>query len=633
MKKLWMLVLALLPAVTGQAAQITVGAWSPIFQGIDLASGQQTAQVAGEVNHRVLCLRVDLSDPGVQLFTTPKCTNCGGYDTLAQNTSHFVEQYKTQVAVNGAFYSSSFGPNDVPLGTPEDVLGLAISEGTVVSPGGATTHAATFLFTEDKLAIHVLTNAPATNTAGIYTAVSGNQNLLVDGVNVQVPIPNDLDPRTALGLSQDRRYLYLMTIDGRQAGWSDGADWYNTGEWLLRFGAWNGINIDGGGSTTMVMQDCAGGALRLNRSSFVAAYGRERIIGHNFGVRARPLPAAANAPAITPGSSTATITWTTDFPGSTRVEYGTTAALGSSTPLDSRLVRQHVATLTGLLPGSNYFFRAVSAGAAGETYSYDCRLTTVRSVQTTEVFPLTKTWRYTTNNLDAVNWKAAAYDDSGWSGPGAGLLYVLESSLGVSPRNTAMPPLAAVTTIPRTYYFRTRFNFTGSAAGVSMTFSNYIDDGAVFYLNGVELQRVRMPAAPNLIANATSPTGVPCTGTIQQGDALTTCPDVFTVSGTTLANALVQGENVVAVEVHNLTGTDLVFGTALLKNATVIEAPKLNLLQEGEAVTLYWNGEGFTLQESDDIGAPANWTDVAGPVVTSPHTVTRGASKFYRLRN
>ena len=81
-----------------------------------------------------------------------------------------------------------------------------------------------------------------------------------------------------------------MTIDGRQPGWSDGADFHDTGEWLLRFGAADGINVDGGGSTTMVMADCQGGAVRLNRSSFVATYGRERNNGHNFGVYAKPLP-------------------------------------------------------------------------------------------------------------------------------------------------------------------------------------------------------------------------------------------------------------------------------------------------------------------------------------------------------
>src|SRR5262245_26257280 len=53
------------------AATITVSPWTPVFQGIDLASGQQQAVTSGERNHQVLCYRVDLTQPGLRLFTTP----------------------------------------------------------------------------------------------------------------------------------------------------------------------------------------------------------------------------------------------------------------------------------------------------------------------------------------------------------------------------------------------------------------------------------------------------------------------------------------------------------------------------------------------------------------------------------
>src|ERR1051325_2547057 len=86
------------------AADVTVSAWNPIFKGIDLASGQQQATLAGEVNHRVFCLRVDLTDPDVRLLTTPKCPSCGA-DTTAENTSLFRENHQLQVAVNGAFFA------------------------------------------------------------------------------------------------------------------------------------------------------------------------------------------------------------------------------------------------------------------------------------------------------------------------------------------------------------------------------------------------------------------------------------------------------------------------------------------------------------------------------------------------
>lgn len=612
-----------------QAATVTVDPWTPIFKGIDIAGGQQQATVGGEFNHRTLCYRIDLSDPDVVLFTTPRCTNCSGYDTLAQSTSLFLEEYGVQVAINGGFYSSSLGPNDVPAGTPEDVRGLAISKGALVSSADDPTRAATFLFTTNNETLFVPNNNPPVGTEGMFTAISGDRTLLTNGVVSQNPNPNDRDPRSAIGISEDRRYLYLMTLDGRQAGWSDGADWYSTALWLQRFGAFEGINIDGGGSTTMAMADCQGKAVRLNRSSFVAAYGRERIIGHNFGVFAPPLPSELKNLHITPGQTTAVITWETESESTTQVGYGLTSAYGNSTPLDDRPTRKHVATLAGLAQGSNYFFNAISTSSSG-TSTQACRFTTLTSLSRTELFGITKSWTYTTNNLDGVNWKAPGYNDTGWMGEGPGLLYVLETRATVSPRNTEMPPTSG-TSIPRTYYFRTHFEFSGGTDGLSLMFSNYVDDGAVFYLNGAEVHRLRMPAAPTVIVNSTVASGFPCVGNIQSGDANTTCPDVFSISGN-LVNNLVQGNNVIAVEVHNATGFDLVFGSALAKITPFLVAPNLTIWTEGDVTTLFWNGEGFALQSSQDLSSPNNWADVAG-APQSPVSVTNATSTFYRLKN
>jgi len=105
---------------------------------------------------------------------------------------------------------------------------------------------------------------------------------------------------------------------------------------------------------------------------------------------------------------------------------------------------------------------------------------------------------------------------------------------------------------------------------------------------------------------------------------------VFSVRG----GALVQGDNVLAVEVHNyVTSSDLVFGMALLKNTEEIQPPRLQMLIENNVVTLFWNGAGFVLQESSDLGLVPSWTDVPGPVTVSPYSVTNGTSTFYRLRN
>ncbi|MGH7196419.1 MAG: fibronectin type III domain-containing protein [Candidatus Saccharimonadales bacterium] len=82
-------------------------------------------------------------------------------------------------------------------------------------------------------------------------------------------------------------------------------------------------------------------------------------------------PADATPPAISAVSSSnvttnaATITWTTDEAADTQVEYGTTAAYGSSTPLNATLATSHSAGLSGLASNTTYHYRVLSRDSAG----------------------------------------------------------------------------------------------------------------------------------------------------------------------------------------------------------------------------------------------------------------------------
>ena len=178
--------------------------------------------------------------------------------------------------------------------------------------------------------------------------------------------------------------------------------------------------------------------------------------------------------------------------------------------------------------------------------------------QTNLVFALSNSWGYEqTTNLDGIAWQAAAYDDTNWPS-GAGLLAYETCGCVPEPIRTTL----STNNGRFTFYFRTHFNFSGNPATVSLLFSNYIDDGAVFYLNGVEIQRVGMPVG-GVTYNTPASRGV--------GDA--TSADIFFVSGNLLTN-LVVGDNVLAVEVHQITATssDIVFGSALYRVTGSINA-------------------------------------------------------------
>jgi len=182
---------------------------------------------------------------------------------------------------------------------------------------------------------------------------------------------------------------------------------------------------------------------------------------------------------------------------------------------------------------------------------------TARAVITTNIaLNITSPWRYRTNNLDAVPaWKTPPYDDSAWPGPSNALLYI-ESATLVAPKNTPLPQRPGGGPM-LTYYFRTAFTLTNAPQVTSLIFSNLIDDGAVFYLNGVEIQRVRMNAGTITYTNLAS--SLPPSGDITNYES-------FIITGG-LLNNLVSGVNTLAAEVHQqaATSSDIVFGLCAIQ--------------------------------------------------------------------
>ena len=91
-------------------------------------------------------------------------------------------------------------------------------------------------------------------------------------------------PRTAIGVKSDSRTLVLIVVDGRQPGWSDGATLEELAQVLIEAGVVDAVNLDGGGSTTMVWRDPGIGLLRTNRASGVSGF---RPVANALGIRVR----------------------------------------------------------------------------------------------------------------------------------------------------------------------------------------------------------------------------------------------------------------------------------------------------------------------------------------------------------
>src|SRR6266487_4234799 len=343
------LALAFLIAAVPARATPVIGPWKPLFKGVDYSVSTNIPAGGDFPNLQVVhAFRVDLTDPDIRLLTTPRISNyaAGNRETGGLTVSDFLKTHHLQAAINANF----FDPNSyyLPAGTPMDVYGLAISEGVVVSAQDGPNHASAILFDTNNQATVIHTNWPPASLNGIYTAGSGNYPLVVAGRNVvNQGTAREVDPRTVFGLSQDRHFLYLVGIDGRQPGYSVGANDYESAAWLLLLGAYDSINVDGGGSTTLVIEDSTGAPIRLNQSSAVADSGRERTVGSHLGVFAKPLSGFIDDVVALADDTTVRITWTTLEPASSEVEYGVSTEFGNDTGVQPAPVTNHLVQLTG----------------------------------------------------------------------------------------------------------------------------------------------------------------------------------------------------------------------------------------------------------------------------------------------
>ncbi|HKQ38025.1 MAG TPA: immunoglobulin domain-containing protein [Verrucomicrobiae bacterium] len=163
--------------------------------------------------------------------------------------------------------------------------------------------------------------------------------------------------------------------------------------------------------------------------------------------------------------------------------------------------------------------------------------------------PLISEWHYNQfgTNL-ATAWREAAYDDSAW--PIGTAAFALEDNPAVIPyTNTVLSLTNTAGARVITYYFRTRFPYSGSSDPVWLGLSTLVDDGAIVYLNGVEVYRLNMPPGPAAYGTLAS-------------NALN---DAEFKGSDFLATNLINGENFLAVEVHQVstTSSDVVFGLQL----------------------------------------------------------------------
>jgi hypothetical protein len=279
MKRLAVLAVALL--VVAPAPGFSSAAWQAAqpFQGVTYFD--KSASEPRPLHMHVA--QIDLRAPGIRF----KLSSPGGErEVIRQSTLDFLVQERAQIAIN-AHYFLPFPSEDKTAW----IIGLGASDGRVFSA---------FETPEQRYALVI--DAPAINidrenhasivhrdpsfpdgthvreTVTLWNVIAGSSQIVTGG-EITVPVyrddqhrdailepggPNDysnakawadsLTARTAIGLSRDRQTLTLFTVDVR--GGSEGMRLSDVANVLIReFAVFDALNLEGGGSTTMAMED------------------------------------------------------------------------------------------------------------------------------------------------------------------------------------------------------------------------------------------------------------------------------------------------------------------------------------------------------------------------------------------
>ena len=158
----------------------------------------------------------------------------------------------------------------------------AIPDGTMILVGRDDA-AATLKTLKPGDAVSIDYQARTADDQKIHAAINGRQLLVVDGVAQKASQGNNVPaaPRTALGFSQDGRKMFLLTADGRQPAFADGLGLDELATMMVDLGAYSAVNLDGGGSTTIVAREPGGATAQLEN---VPSDGAQRNVPNGLGL-------------------------------------------------------------------------------------------------------------------------------------------------------------------------------------------------------------------------------------------------------------------------------------------------------------------------------------------------------------
>jgi len=219
-------------------------------------------------------LRIDLGAPNTRVVVK------GGADgdgTLSSKVSSFVKSNDLLAGINAV----PFDVISAREGLPIKNMGLVISGGKLIAPVNPNYDA--LVFYRDGSAA-VVKQSAVSSAEDIKNAVGGFHQILAGAETTQRTLNSEeRHPRSAAGISANGGILYLLVIDGRREGSSGGTE-KETALLLRALGSTDGINLDGGGSSALVLRYPDGRVKAVNTPIHGGISGQERAVAGCLGI-------------------------------------------------------------------------------------------------------------------------------------------------------------------------------------------------------------------------------------------------------------------------------------------------------------------------------------------------------------
>lgn len=197
---------------------------------------------------KLFTFEIDLTQPNIAIeASTPNNSPAYNRQKMTEQAVYEdAEGHKVWAGINADFFN-------LTTGMPQGILykeGMAIK--TSVSDNVNTFFA---ILANGKAAIGNQDEFPALKN-NIQEAVGGRVVLVSDGAIVN-QTSAVAEPRTAIGVSQDGTKVYMLVVDGRRFHYSNGMSYTELAKCLKAMGAYDAINLDGGGSSTFFIRNSA----------------------------------------------------------------------------------------------------------------------------------------------------------------------------------------------------------------------------------------------------------------------------------------------------------------------------------------------------------------------------------------